>query len=122
MKHNEDLEEIEEIYINEPKSKKWILYIVIGVVAAITLLALFIYLSIPTYEVEEYVVSIEWDDDKDVYDCFSQELGHVYVSPDRVEIRYGDMPRKAIVKKVIETKKIRKEPKVIYTLYLFLAY
>lgn len=123
MKRNEDLEEIEEIYTYDQDDKLSIkakLLIALGVVVLTALACVLVWLSIPTYEEEVYDVFVDYDDDEDVYDAFNRDIGHVYVSPDRVQLRFGDLTPSAELVKVTESRRITKTKKVTYTLYLYM--
>lgn len=91
-----------------------------SIIAFLIILCLFVWLLLPQYETQEFEVFVDYNNDKDQYECYCLELGYVYVSPDRVQIRYfygGETP---ILRRVVETRKITNKDKITYTLYLFI--
>lgn len=97
------------------------LFIIGMVILCVAIIVLFVWLMYPTYTSETYDVSIDYDDEKDSYDCYCEELGHIYVKASEVEVRYSVGQNGAILKATKENRKIYKEARVKYILYILNA-
>lgn len=113
-------------------SKKKILYgslIVGGIILLVIMLVAFIgychHVSNECGLVDAWECKIDWDDDEDIYDCWTEELAHVYVKPENVIVRYCDDEHTGefllALKREIGHDFVIPKTKDVYYLYIFIG-